>query len=150
MGLFSKRFELKKEYFDSCFNINETEIYNRRKKHGFNVTKYIDGGAVHIKAERKSFLSTFTITNSKSVFGNHEECVFDVYEMFSLNDAMIFLKQNFTPVPENVRFKFPDGVFRDYYIPSFYLPDGNVLALKNSTSSSWFSLHIISKDRILR
>lgn len=150
MGLFGKRFDLRKEYFDSCFNLSESEIYQRRRNQGFNVSKYVDAGYVHIKAEIKSFLSTFTITNKKSVFGNQEECIIDVYEIVSYEDMTKYLKQNFTQVPDNVRFTWPDGINRNYYIFSVYLNDGNVLAWKSSSGSKWFSLHVISKNRIIK
>lgn len=148
MGLFGKKFELRKEYFDSCFNMSENEIYQRRKNQGFNVTRYVDAGYIHIKAEMKSFLSTFSIINKKSVFGNQEECIISVYEMVSFKDIVTYLNQNFTPVPDSVRFTWPDGINRNYSVFSVYLNDGNVLAWQSSSGPSWFSLHVISKDRI--
>lgn len=148
MGLFGKKFELRREYFDTYFNMSENEIYQRRESQGFNVTRYVDAGYIHIKAEMKSFLSTFSITYKKSVFGNQEECIISVYEMLSFENITTFLKQNFTPVSNSVRFTSSDGYDRNFSMFSVYLNDGNVLAWKSSSGTSWFSLQVISKDRI--
>jgi len=148
MGLFGNKIVLRKEYFVSCYNMDKYAISDFRKRQGFNVTMYTDGGALNVCAEMKSFLRYLKITNKIYVFGGLE-CEFDFYGLESLEDTWSFLRQHFTPVPKNVRFRFPDGVSRDYYTPSVYLPDGNVLAWKSSSGSDWFCLHIISQDRII-
>jgi hypothetical protein len=130
--------------------MSENTIYETRKRSGFTVSKYGDGGAINIKAELKKFLQYLTITNRKSVFGNSEECIFDFYEVCSFQEVMVFLKANFTPVPQHIRFTWPDGIKRNVPVTGVYLSDGNILAWRSSSGTCWFSLEVISKDRIIK
>jgi len=96
-----------------------------------------------------SFHSSLKIINKINLFGP-QECEFYFYEINSFQEVMSFLKKYFIPVPEHVRFTYPDGVFRNYPTASVYLQDGNVLAWKSSSGTSWFTMYIISKDRIIK
>ena len=148
MALFGEKLVLKKEYFKSCYDLNKYEISSLRKQQGFNVSTKMELGALIICAEKKKFMGSFQI-NHKINFDESRESEFYFFEVFTLDEVMSFLRQNFIQVPNNVRFLFPDGIKRDYYIDSFYLPDGTVLArIKNPSGNKRFSFETISKDRI--
>lgn len=149
MGLFGKKIVLKREYFESCFNLDKDAICRLRMNQGFNVSKGMDGGAVEIHAEMKHFIGFFKIVNRIHVFGNRKECEFNFYETFSLQEIDSFLRQNFAQVPSNVAYTDRDGIKR-YAYSAYYLPDGNILARKNIINVSWFSLYIVPKDKIIK
>lgn len=149
MGLFGNKIEMKREYFSTSLDLDENSIIDLRMRQGFRIKRGIDFGTSVVVAEKTTLLRSFKITHKFYIKGNERE--FRFHDLILFKDFMTFLKQNFTPVPDNVRFKFPDGIFRNYYIPSVYLPDGNVLARKNvEPDQRSFTFHVISKDRIIK
>ncbi len=63
---------------------------------------------------------------------------------------MNFLKQNFPTVPDNVRHKALEGRnFENFYTPSVYLSDGNILALKSTSGQVGFLYMLFQKIELL-
>lgn len=149
MGLFGRKFELQKDFFAECFSTDKNRIHRLRSVQGFKVTEYIDRGALNICAEKKQFISSFKIIN-KIYSSDAAECVFENYELIKREEFFNFLNKHFKQTPKTIRFRYADGINRDYYEPSYYLPDGNVLRYKGQEGSNgnWYSFDTISKEYI--
>lgn len=148
MGLFGKKLELKKEYFDSYSNLNADQICDLRTRQGFNVSTCMDQGALEIRAEMKHFLGSFLVVNKIHVFGMRA-CEYHFYETFSFTEVTRFLDQYFRKVPQNVTFHLPNGDTAIAFC-AYYLPDGNLLYRYKFQRDRWFSFKTIPKDQIIQ
>ncbi|HBL34481.1 MAG TPA: hypothetical protein DDZ96_11795 [Porphyromonadaceae bacterium] len=152
MGLFGKKFELKKEYFLPYFDIDRDTLCKLRKEQGFKVDTYYDSWAVNVRAKMKDsiWLGSFEIIDK--FYLSNRGCDFKFIDIISRTNALDFFNQNFRPLPKTVRFKSSDGLLHDYYISSFYLTDNYILIDKSGYGNpySWFTFSIITKDEIIR
>lgn len=147
MGLFTKRVELKKEYFLSGLDLDKTNLCNFRERQGFKIKLSSSYNSTTVTAELGGYFRYFHIYNE--YFSNGEkECRF-FFVGFDLKEISDFLRQNFKIVSKDFRYIASDGSPAMIGLipqPAVFLENGDIIC-QGHFENNLYSFKIITPDK---
>ena len=148
MGLFTKKVELRKEYFVSGLDLDKTNLCDFRERQGFKIKLSNSYNSTTVTAELGGYFRFFHIYNE--YFSNEEKDCHFFFVGFDLKEISDFLKENFKIVPKDLRYISSEGPPKMISMisqPAVYLENGDIICQRRFENNS-YSFQIITRNKL--